>query len=421
MTWTAFAIRTTPSKSDWCGIGTSALCTGWPMTGAGTSSMPRRCTAHLQDSGQADRAGSLAPGRWSVVVDRESYLDDLPFPYAGRTVEESNFGALARFPGLDRVVATGTFWSSAQGRSATGLKWYDNQSGELRGPADGGEIVTADLPTLGDIESLCAPDPTPTPSPTPSPSRTPTRTSTPTPTPTRTATASPTATTTPLPIYLPLIAQNPCLRRERRADVVLVIDLSTSMLRRSSTGRKLDEALSAARRFVDVLELDARQPERGDRVAVVGFNDRAWTALDSSGQVAQVETALLGLESSVAEGTRLDLALEESQHAIEAAPRAGRQAVLVLLTDGLPNRVPFGPGSEYPECPNQECTILEIAGRLERAGTRRFTIGLGASDDRLTRLLVALASRPEDHFLAPDGEDLLAIYRSIAGRIVGCP
>ncbi|HUE96013.1 MAG TPA: VWA domain-containing protein, partial [Longimicrobiaceae bacterium] len=89
--------------------------------------------------------------------------------------------------------------------------------------------------------------------------------------------------------------------------------------------------------------------------------------------------------------------------------------VMILLTDGLPTRVPT------PESGGrQEDTVIAEAARAKAAGTRIFTIGLGLGDDVLRDLLGAVASRPEDYHFAPDGEDLADVYRQIAGRIRGC-
>ncbi len=95
--------------------------------------------------------------------------------------------------------------------------------------------------------------------------------------------------------------------------------------------------------------------------------------------------------------------------------------VMILLTDGLPNRVPFGPGTDHPECDRQECAVLKLAAAAKNADTRVFTVGLGLPDDVLLDLLREAASSPEDYYFAPDGEDLQGIYKQIAGRIVECP
>jgi len=89
--------------------------------------------------------------------------------------------------------------------------------------------------------------------------------------------------------------------------------------------------------------------------------------------------------------------------------------VLILLTDGLPNRVltPRAGGS-------QEDTILVAATAAKAAGTRVFSVGLGEASDVLDRLLRGVASSAADYAFAPDGEDLAAVYRSLAGRVHGC-
>jgi Mg-chelatase subunit ChlD len=119
----------------------------------------------------------------------------------------------------------------------------------------------------------------------------------------------------------------------------------------------------------------------------------------------------------IAQGTRLDLAFAAGQETLSADP-AGWPVipVLVVLTDGLPNRVPtpIAGGS-------QSDTVLAAAEAAKAAGTRVFTIALGLPDDVLHDLLAKAASSPGDSFYAPDGEDLADIYRQIAGRITACP
>jgi Mg-chelatase subunit ChlD len=98
-----------------------------------------------------------------------------------------------------------------------------------------------------------------------------------------------------------------------------------------------------------------------------------------------------------------------------AAVPAEAGAVMVLLTDGLPNRVPPGPGSTMEE------TVLARAASARGAGTRIFTVGLGLPDDVLRGLLAGVAGSPLDYYYAPDAADLAGIYRQIAGRITECP
>ncbi len=221
----------------------------------------------------------------------------------------------------------------------------------------------------------------------------------------------------------PKPAPTPCVPEEQHADVVLVLDMSTSMYRTTRSGRtKHEAALDAARSFVAQLDLERDGWGRRDQVAIVGFNDEAWTEVGMSDDRAAVMAAIDRLPDRIAEGTRLDLALEEGQRAMGFGPRLQpNQPVVVLLTDGLPNRVPFGPGTAHPECDRQECTVLKLATAAKQAGSRLFTIGLGESSDVLRVLLEEAATSPDHYYFAPDGEDLEAIYRQIAGRFDTCP
>ena len=53
-------------------------------------------------------------------------------------------------------------------------------------------------------------------------------------------------------------------------------------------------------------------------------------------------------------------------------------------------------------------------------GETRVT-GLLEGEDVLRGLLEGVATTPGDYFFAPDGEDLAAIYRLVAGRLQECP
>lgn len=269
------------------------------------------------------------------------------------------------------------------------------------------------MPDLAISMGICI---TPTPTPTDTP--TPTRTNTPTPTPTPTQTNTPTPST--YIIYLPIARQDPdeCIPELIYADAVLVLDMSTSMYRETRGGRtKHEAALAAARTFVDQLKFTGDLLGRHDRVGIAGFNDRAWTAIGLSNDADEVDAAVDSLLDSVDQGTRLDLALLQGQSVLDATERIDdNRPVLILLTDGLPNRVPL-----HPETGRQEETVLEAAQAAKDAGTRVFTIGLGDPADVAHELLKAAASSPDDFYYAPDGEDLEAIYRQIAGRITECP
>lgn len=228
------------------------------------------------------------------------------------------------------------------------------------------------------------------------PTPTPTRTATPTVTPTPTATASPTATREPQALYLPLLLHLKCGDTERNADVVLVLDASTSMNETTSPGgpTKLQAAKDAARAFLGQLVAGR------DQAALVQFNSEATLLVDLTDQPA---IAIAGLDRiSQSGGTAIDKALTAGAAVLRGpGRRASNNAVLILLTDGEPT------GTTREQV---------LAAALEaRSAALVFTIGLGTAVDQ--DLMRAIASRPNGFFYAPDTSQLALIYSQIAYEI----
>lgn len=258
--------------------------------------------------------------------------------------------------------------------------------------------------TAGLVEIPTA-TPLPSPTATPSPSATPLATPRP----------SPSATAEPEPIYVPVLSERACL--PGRLAVALVLDMSTSMRRPLADDRpKLAAVLEAAGAFLARLDLESG----GHRAALAGFNDRAWTALPLVADRAALAAALADLPAGMAEGTRLDLALAEGMTLLSAAP-SGTTPVLVLLTDGLPNRVPtprpFG---------SQEETVLAAAARARAAGIRLYAIGVGRPDapelpDRIdAALLTAIAGDRSRYFQADDSPAIDRAWQALGAALL-CP
>lgn len=214
------------------------------------------------------------------------------------------------------------------------------------------------------------------------------------------------------PVYLPFLRQAICISDERRADVVLVIDVSTSMAALTTAGRsKLDATLAAASTFVDQLVFTPDAKGLRDQVAVIGFNDRAWIASPLSADRAAVSGALQALRGHKAQHTRLDLAFDAAAEAL-AGPsrRAMNTPVIVLLTDGLPNGVPPDPSDGQADT-----TIRRAAARAKAVAAQVYTIGLGREADINVTLLRELATGPDYFFHEPDAERLEQVYARIAG------
>jgi Mg-chelatase subunit ChlD len=256
------------------------------------------------------------------------------------------------------------------------------------------------------LATVTLPPPTPTYTPTPTPTNTPPFT----PTPTNTPTPTPTPTRVPGPIYLPILLREACERQYVFADIVLVLDVSTSMDRPTREGRsKMSAAIAAAQDFVSVVDLTPDEQGRHSQMAVVGFNREAWTEIGLSKDRAALDRALANLPKRRQTFTRLDLAFEQGQKTLFGPGRIETNTpVIVLLTDGLPEMVPVGPDG------TKQSTVRLAAQRAKDAGARVYTIGIGAPTDIDPQLLADCASAPGDYYYQADAEDLSHIYNEIA-------
>lgn len=225
----------------------------------------------------------------------------------------------------------------------------------------------------------------------------PTATATPTATTTPSATASPSATPTQTPLpkptvyfaYLPLVPVDRCKDLSRPLDLVLAIDVSSSMLQPSQPGgpSKLAAAQEAALALLDLLAADAR-------VGLVAYDLQARALSPLTGDATTVRGAIASLRTG--QGTRIDRALEVSAGLL-AARRSEALGALVLLTDG---RVAEG----------QEAARV-AAGAIRAGGAELWVVGLGGDVDRAE--LAALAADPARLLLAPGPAELRAAYTSL--------
>ncbi len=296
------------------------------------------------------------------------------------------------------------------------LPVFDNALVRVRFPDTPTPTVTPTASLTPEASETPIPSPTPTASRTPTATPTDTPTATATPTDTAIPTDTPTATPTPIfRIYVPMALRLECASKP--VDVVLVIDVSSSMRRGAGDGgTKLEATIRAARAFVDRFEPD---PARG-RIAVVAFNERAWLAQPLTSDRAAVGAALDTLAGVVAEGTRLDLGLLAGADALGPVDPA-RWRAMIVLTDGVPNRVPTPTAGG-----SQEDTVLAAAARVRAADITVHTVGYGRADapdlaDRiLPALLRAMAGAPERYHETDDAAALAEVFRVLASAL-WCP
>jgi Mg-chelatase subunit ChlD/DNA-binding beta-propeller fold protein YncE len=180
-----------------------------------------------------------------------------------------------------------------------------------------------------------------------------------------------------------------------RADVVLVIDRSGSMV----NDDKLGLASQAARDFVDGLDLTRH------RIGVVSFGTQAGLDQTLTTDRASALAAIASLRGQGA--TDLAGAIDLTSRHLAQAARTDAVRVMLLMTDGRPTQAPPGLGP-------YEATHL-AAGWAQARGIQMFTIGLGEDVD--AELLRLLASQPEDYFFAPDATDLAAIYARLSRAV----
>ncbi|HEX8684199.1 MAG TPA: VWA domain-containing protein [Ardenticatenaceae bacterium] len=180
-----------------------------------------------------------------------------------------------------------------------------------------------------------------------------------------------------------------CQPMQRAADIVLLVDSSGSM-----QGERYQQALVAAKTFVNEVDLDANQ------VSIVYFSDVPRLAQGLTADVARLEQALD--TSLIGNGTEIGAALRAAGSQL-AGPgvRQDSQRVAVLLSDG---------GA------SQEADARAAADALKGTGTRIITITL-AGDPVSSSLMRELASSPGDAHTSSQASDLVTIYGSIAGAL----
>jgi hypothetical protein len=353
---------------------------------------------------------------WQAQIEPEFYYDRTTM------ADESTLGGLAQLLRSDSVVS-GVLVPDAQGLLVrAGAVWYANVDGQRTGgeglcqgylsiaplaagmhnrrPLDRQDNEILPAVTLGDIELLCDPELLPTDTPIPT---TPTWTITlPAPTGSPTATSSPTPSLTPTrplaPIYLPVgIKDEPCDPEVRAADVALVIDASSTMLELTRANRtKLQAAIEAALGLVDSLR-------PGSQVAIVSFNVDAYLDQPLTDDRAALDRALSAIRAQ--QYTRIDLGIQVAKSELLGPRQRAQNQAMIVLTDGRNNPVPVE-------------VAVQRATEAKLAGITIFTVGLGELVE--TDALRRMASRPEDYRHAPDGEDLVPLYRRIAFE-VPCP
>lgn len=144
-------------------------------------------------------------------------------------------------------------------------------------------------------------------------------------------------------------------------DIVLVMDLSSSMLARDFTPDRLEVSKEVAARFID------RRPY--DRIGLVAFAGEAYTQCPLTTDHEVLKNFLAGLQCGVLEdGTAIGMGLAAAVNRLEQSD--AKSKVVILLTDGVNNA-----GYIKPNTAAQMAKVLEI---------KAYTIGVGTTGEAPT-------------------------------------
>jgi len=261
---------------------------------------------------------------------------------------------------------------------------------------------------LPEVLVKAPPSATPVPSAPPSASPSPSLSATPSPTATRrpSATATPTPSPTvspsptPAPLFLPLILRERCDPAAQPLDVVLLVDVSSSMDDPSRPGGLLKRV--AAQRALRAFVAQLRSGQ--DRVALLAFSAEAEVLLPLTADLGEAGRAVDRVPRR--EGTDIAAGLSAARAQLEGGRRrAEATAAVLLLTDGRPTR---GDLSE----------LRAVAALARGDGLSLWAVGLGMDVDGA--LLTELAGGAERYLEAPEAEALEALYSRLA-PVIPCP
>ncbi|MDR0766281.1 MAG: VWA domain-containing protein [Odoribacteraceae bacterium] len=137
-------------------------------------------------------------------------------------------------------------------------------------------------------------------------------------------------------------------------DIMLALDISTSMLARDFTPDRLEASKEVATKFI------IERPR--DRIGLVVFSGESFTQSPLTTDHAVLINVMKEIKSGmIADGTAIGMGLANAINRLKDSPSKSR--VIILLTDGVNNQVTIAP-----------VTAAELAKTF---GIRVYTIGVG--------------------------------------------
>lgn len=199
--------------------------------------------------------------------------------------------------------------------------------------------------------------------------------------------------------------------RTEGIDIVLVLDVSSSMLAEDLEPNRLEAAKIVAADFV--------AGRRNDRMGLVAFAGQAFTQAPLTFDYGVVQSLLGELEIGMIEdGTAVGMGLATAVKRLQASDAASK--VVILLTDGRSNRGEIGPITAAQMAQALGVRVYTIgAGSQGTArvpvqdplgGTRYATMRVDIDEPTLREVAELTGGR---YFRATDTESLAAIYAEI--------
>ncbi|HVT00967.1 MAG TPA: VWA domain-containing protein [Patescibacteria group bacterium] len=198
------------------------------------------------------------------------------------------------------------------------------------------------------------------------------------------------------------------------ADIVLVIDKSTSMNDRTSSTDQttlISKAKQAASQFVDTVAQNNQ-----NKIGLVSYSSQTNTTTDSalSSDFSGTKTKINAINANGETCTQCGI--KNANQEITAHKRSGFKNAVILLTDGRANSYIGGTG--FNNTTQAEAAALQEAKNGAQAnGTVYFTIGLGSQVNASFLQQIATTTGGK-YFYAPTANDLASIYQQIS-QIVG--
>jgi len=197
----------------------------------------------------------------------------------------------------------------------------------------------------------------------------------------------------------------------RGIDIVLGMDISSSMLAEDLEPNRLEAAKAVASAFV--------QRRRSDRIGLVVFGGEAFTQAPLTLDYDVVSTVLAELEVGMVEdGTAIGLGLATALKRLQGS--AAESKVVILLTDGRNNRGEIDPATAAQMAQALGVRVYTIgAGSRGSAripvddpafGRRYITMQVDVDEASLSAIAELTGGR---YFRATDRESLEAIYAEI--------